>query len=267
MAGSELERVVRGGVALVGRLEGEVAFAFTERAGGVSEPPFSSLNLGAHVGDDPAAVEENRRRALAAMGAEDLLRRLLTANQVHGDNVVTVADASARALAEARSELARGADAVVCTAPDVPVMLLFADCTPVVLAAPGGFAVAHSGWRGTYAGIAGKAARLLARAIGCETAAIRAFIGPHILGDEYEVSADLLAKFSLRFDNISIAEPAMLDMSAAIRSSLEEAGVPPCAIHDPHLSTMRQNDRFFSYRAERGTCGRHAAIAFMRRAR
>ena len=259
-----LERRIRGGVALVGSFGGEVDFAFTERSGGVSKEPYASLNLGLHVGDNPACVAENRRRVLLALDAAGLEPRLLTANQVHEDAVVVVSAAGEEALARAREELAAGADAVVCTVPDVPVMLLYADCTPVVLTAPGAFAVVHSGWRGTYARIAAKAACVLAREAGCDPSAVSAFIGPHILGDEYEVSAELLQKFALQFDNIELTGSRCLDMSAVIRISLEEVGVLPCAIHDAHLSTMRLNDRFFSYRAEGGTCGRHGAVALMR---
>ena len=73
----ELERTVDGnGVALVGGTCGRVRFAFTERTGGVSKAPYESLNLGTHVGDDPAAVAENRRRVLVALGIEDALLNL-----------------------------------------------------------------------------------------------------------------------------------------------------------------------------------------------
>ena len=144
----ELERLVNDtGVALVGSLEGPVAFGFTERTGGVSKPPFASLNLGSHVGDAPEAVQENRRRVLAALGCEEALGRLIVPNQVHGDHVVTVSSSDAAALGEARAEATAGADAVVCTVPGVPVLLCFADCVPVIVVCPGGFAVVHSGWR------------------------------------------------------------------------------------------------------------------------
>ena len=143
----------------------------------------------------------------------------------------------------------------------------FADCTPVVLTAPGGFAVVHSGWRGTLARISGKAACVLARETGSSPEEVSAYVGPHILGSEYEVSDELLHTFCLQFANMNITRPARLDMSAAVRTSLEESGVPPCAIHDEQLSTMSRNDRFFSYRAENGVCGRHGAIAYMPSAR
>ena len=89
-------RIFDNGVVLDGCWDGRVRFAFTERTGGVSLPPYASLNLGSHVGDDPAAVAENRRRALASLGAVGLQERLLVPNQVHGDTVVRVAPTERR---------------------------------------------------------------------------------------------------------------------------------------------------------------------------
>lgn len=252
------------GVALDGDLTGRVVWAFTERTGGISLPPYSSLNLGTHVGDEGHAVLENRRRVLAALDADDAFENLLVPNQVHGDHVVVVDEASSGAIGRARDEISQGCDAIVCTVPGVPVMLCYADCAPVVLTCKNAFAVVHSGWRGTYARIAGKTARALMDAAGCVASDLSAYIGPHILGDEYEVSADLLMMFSKQFDNIKITVHRTLDLSECIRQSLEEVGVLPCEIHDLQLSTVRQNERFFSYRAEQGICGRHGAVAYMR---
>lgn len=262
-AGME-RRTFANGVAMVGSFAGPVAFGFTERAGGISKEPYATLNLGTHVGDDPTAVAENRRRVLDALGCAGDEDRLIVPNQVHGDHVAVVRASDTAAIEAARAEVAAGADAVVCTAPHVPVMLCFADCVPVVLTAPGGFAVVHSGWKGTYAGIAGKAARELAGATGCAAEQVRAYIGPHILGDEYEVSPELIARFEERFRGVRPCGPRLLDLSACIAQVLARAGVPAANIEDPGLSTVRQNDRFFSYRAEGGVCGRHAAVAVLR---
>lgn len=259
-----MRRIDHDGVTLVERCDSHVTFAFTERSGGVSEPPYASLNLGSHVGDDPFAVQENRRRVLEALGCSDCADNLLVPNQVHGDRVIVVKEQGAEYLEDIRECILEGADAIVCTTTQVPVMLCFADCVPVVLVAPGGFAVVHSGWKGTYARIAGKAARVLRAETGCDFTDLKAFIGPHILADEYEVSAELIHKFSLQFDNISTFGPRLLDLSRAIRQSLEETGVRSCDIHDLGLSTMQLNDRFFSYRLENGVCGRHAAVCVMR---
>lgn len=243
--------------------DGTVAAAFTERTGGASESPYASLNLGSHVGDDLAAVMENRRRVLAALGCAGDFERLLAPNQVHGDCVAVVREGSDDELARVREQIAEGSDAIVCVAAHVPVMLCFADCVPVVLTCPGGFAVIHSGWKGTIARISAKAASILCETAACPAISVRAYIGPHILGDEYEVSQELMERFCAEFGWVNVGDSCMLDLGRAIRQALVETGVPEDAICDLGLSTVRCNDRFFSYRAEKGTCGRHAAVAFM----
>lgn len=256
------ERFVRHGVALdtdPNAAGTGVTFCFTERTGGVSPAPFSTLNLGFKGGDDPKNVRENRERVFRALEAEDLLDTLAVPNQVHGDEVVVID----RDAVHVREALDAGADAVVCTLPGQAVMLLYADCTPVVLVAPGGFAVIHSGWRGTLAGIAGKTARLLSEACGCACSAIAAYIGPHISGASYEVSAELLETFEGRFGACARWGERRLDLSACVASSLRDVGVEPERIVDCGLCTAQLTDRFFSHRAEHGSTGRHAAVAFM----
>lgn len=243
--------------------DGTVAAAFTERTGGASESPYASLNLGSHVGDDLAAVMENRRRVLAALGCADDFERLLVPNQVHGDCVAVVREGSDDELARVREQIAEGSDAIVCVAAHVPVMLCFADCVPVVLTCPGGFAVIHSGWKGTIARISAKAAGILCETAACPADSVRAYIGPHILGDEYEVSQELMERFCAEFGWVDTGDSRMLDLGRAIRQALVETGVPEDVICDLGLSTVRCNDRFFSYRTEKGTCGRHAAVAVM----
>ena len=184
-------------------------------------------------------------------------------NQVHGDCVAVVREGSDDELARVREQIAEGSDAIVCVAAHVPVMLCFADCVPVVLTCPGGFAVIHSGWKGTIARISAKAASILCETAACPAISVRAYIGPHILGDEYEVSQELMERFCAEFGWVNVGGSRMLDLGRAIRQALVETGVPEDAICDLGLSTVRCNDRFFSYRAEKGTCGRHAAVAVM----
>ena len=245
---------------------GGVTFAFTERTGGVSAAPYASLNLGDRCGDDPAAVAENRRRALAAIGADACAGALVTPHQVHGDTVVVVREASGPAHDEAVRLAGAGADAVVCTAPDVPVLLCFADCVPVVICAPGGFAVAHSGWRGTIARIAQKTAGVLMAETGCSASDLRAYVGPRIGGVDYEVSAEMVRDFSAEFGEgvlVGVAARRKLDLGYAVACALTDAGVTRNNLAMAPGSTASSTDRFFSYRAEHGVCGRHAALAVM----
>ena len=115
MGAPRLNRLSAHGVTFLGDAgrPGGVAFAFTERTGGVSAGPWSSLNLGAFCGDDPAHVRENRRRALCALGAGGLLGRLVSPRQVHGDRVVVVSSATDGAVSVAQAKAEAGADAIV----------------------------------------------------------------------------------------------------------------------------------------------------------
>lgn len=262
-----LDRYVSNGVTLLGDKSrpGGVTFAFTERTGGVSKPPYESLNLGSRCGDDPEAVETNRSRALVALGAGEVASNLVTPCQVHGDEIVVVRSNVRQELERAREAATAGADGIVCLVPDVPVLLCFADCVPVVLVTDGAFAVIHSGWRGTEKRIAAKAARVLCDESGCDPQDVLAYVGPHILGDDYEVSEELLLRFEREFGTIVRVpgKPRNLALGPAIVSALETVGVRQCHVLDSMLSTARNVNRFYSFRAEDGKCGRHAAIAWM----
>lgn len=253
------------GVTLLGDTDrpGGVTFAFTERSGGVSVGPYASLNLGDSCGDKPAAVERNRELALHALSPSADPARLINPRQVHGDRTVCVTDASPEALAEARTQARLGADAVAVSVPGVPVLLCYADCVPVVIVCEGGFAVVHSGWKGTYARISSKAAAALSRITGAHPRTMKAYIGPHILGVEYKVDWDLAERFASAFGTGVIAGSRNVDLGACIAQTLEMAGLDPANICDEQISCFSQQDRFFSYRASGGTCGRHGALAIM----
>lgn len=259
-----LSRYRAGGVTLWGApCASGVTLAFTERTGGVSTGVWSSLNLGDACGDDAASVAENRSRALAAVGAGAFRERLVNPRQVHGDHVVCVRGAGGEELARARAEARAGSDAVVCVASGVPVLVCVADCVPLVLVGPGGFAVVHSGWRGTEAQIAAKAARALARELGCGTDALSCVMGPHVQGRDYEVSPELAARFVARFGAQASPDGRHLYLERCIRESLVSAGVPEDAVAWSGESTAARPERYFSWRASGGATGRLGAIALM----
>ena len=238
-----------------------VTLAFTQRMGGVSRPPYSSLNLGLNCADDPSCVEENRRRALKSLGLSCYQDYLLAPHQVHGDYIEVIKDRSPQSIEAAKKRIAKGCDGIVVCTKGVPVMLCFADCVPVILVAPGGFAVVHSGWRGTFAKIAQKAAIALMDETGCTPNDVLCYIGPHIQGEDYEVSGELLDKFKAEFGSIVQVGRSNLRLSAAILSCLGDVGIAPEHIYVSSISTPQNTARFYSYRAEEGLCGRHGAIA------
>lgn len=242
-----------------------VRVAFTGRPGGVSAPPYDELNLGTHVGDDPAAVERNRAAVLEALGAPGAA--LLALNQVHGTRGVLVGSSDAASLEEARVRAGEGADFAVVEAPDVAALLCFADCASLIVVSPTGrFAVAHAGWRGAVAHIAGKAARALAArdAAGeghADPASYNAYIGPHIRSECFECGEEVVDAFLEEFGARAAADPRHVDLSAALAADLVRAGLDPARILDSEVCTKCHPDEYFSYRASGGVCGRHGAIA------
>lgn len=241
-----------------------VVFGFSERSGGVSGSPYTSLDLAAHVGDDPVHVDENRARLLKAVGLIAFRGRLTVPDQVHGDRVSVVDSLTAGSGGRASGGRPPipGTDALVTTEPGIPLMLCFADCVPIVLLAPGpGVAVAHAGWRGALDSIAGTTACELARVAGCRVSELTAYIGAHIRACHYSVSPDIMSQFCNTFGTVARADSGGLDLDAVVTASLVDAGVAPCSIARLGTCTSEATDRFFSYRAEDGRTGRHSAFA------
>lgn len=220
--------------------EGARVWFFT-RKGGVSEPPFDSLNISLKVGDDPDAITENRNRIRNAMDG----RESAWVRQVAGDGVVRVSGPG----------LAGEADALVTDEEGFSLVVAVADCVPVALIGDeaGEVAMVHSGWRGTIAEIAAKAVREM------DEDCIRAYIGPCIRGCCYEVSEELAEKFAERFGP-EVVEGRYLDLPRAIERNLEEVGVGK--VHDLGLCTGCRTDLFFSHRKQGPETGRNlAAVA------
>jgi YfiH family protein len=226
----------------------------TTRAGGVSEGPFASLNLGLRSGDEERAVAENRRRLRAALPQEPKWLR-----QVHGALVVdadTLADMSTEA-----STVEPEADAAVARRPGTVCAVMVADCVPVLLADRAGtaVAVAHAGWRGLAAGVIENAVTRM----GVAPRDVLAFLGPGIGPRAFEVGADVRDAFLARDPRADAAfaprSPGkwLADLYALARQRL--AGIGVASVHGGGLCTHSDPQRFFSYRRERVT-GRMAAV-------
>lgn len=246
--------------------------AFTTREGGVSEGCYGSLNLGSHVSDDLASVQENRRRVQQAFGCED--GALIVPNQVHGDVVLNVgepgklgAPLSEGAESEACELAAQGADGLIVNAAGAAALLCYADCVPVVIVSPTGrFAVVHAGWRGVDNLISVKTVRMMAQAdefeLGTNAAAqYNVYIGPHIGPECFETGADVYAKFVAQFGEACAFDDTHIDLAEGLRIQLQQVGVVASRICDLGKCTVCGNDEFFSYRGQGGICGRHGAFA------
>ncbi|HEY2954347.1 MAG TPA: peptidoglycan editing factor PgeF [Candidatus Eisenbacteria bacterium] len=220
---------------------------FTTRRGGVSDPPYDSLNLGRTSGDREDAVAENRRRALAALGLDGA--RLATAGLVHGSAVAEVRDAGHAPACDALLTRERGLVLAVTTA----------DCLPIILTAPGIVAVAHCGWRGTAAGLPRAAVVACGAAAGMAPDQITAHLGPCIRPCCYEVGPEVARKFPARVSTW-VEGRHRLDLAEAARRQLVDSGVPPESIHDTAACTCCAPDWYFSHRRDGARYGRHWAL-------
>lgn len=218
----------------------------TDRSGGVSTGPYASLNLGDHVGDEPGAVAENRRRVARAAGVGP--GALVIVRQVHGDRVLEATE----------SAPASEADALVTEESGLALAVLVADCLPVAIVDPGGprVAVVHAGWRGLAGGV-------LANALGrfADPARLHAFIGPSVSARAYQVGPEVAEHFegvegALERD---VADRFRLDLRRVAVAQLRAGGLAPGAV-DVARAVTDGGATFFSDRAQR-PCGRFALVA------
>ena len=222
---------------------------FSTRAGGVSEGPYESLNLGILTEDDPEHVQENRARLATATGVDPWL--VAMGWQVHGTEVLEWAEPPPEGgFATPGAELPR-VDGHVTSQPGVALLVLVADCLPVALAGGGSVAMVHGGWRGLAGGI-------LERALERFDEPPAAAIGPGIGPCCYEVGEEVLDAFA-GLDGV--ADGRMLDLRAIARAKLHDAGVS--RIEQVDLCTSCREDLFFSHRRDGGVTGRQAGLAWI----
>ena len=251
---------------------GEVVHAFSSRQGGVSRPPFATLNLGQSVGDDLTLVEENRRRFFVTFGIDSA--RIVRAKQVHGNAVLRVDAGLVRRPGFPRCLLEKPAefDAFITELPDVALVVSTADCLPILIHDPVRRAVAavHAGWRGTAQRIAAEAVLAMQAAYGTDPADCRAVLGPGIRGCCFEVDAPVIEAMAAALPGWEAhATPTRpghcrLDLAGVNRAVLEEAGVRSDRIEDAGLCTACRTDLFFSHRAEKGRTGRMMNFILLR---
>lgn len=221
---------------------------FTTRLGGVSEPPYESLNLGLRMGDRSDAVRTNRRRLADALGLEP--RRVLFGRQIHDAGLEwREAPPEPSPFAEPGQRLGE-ADGQVSGAERLAMMVLGADCPPVLIAGPGGVAALHCGWRSLAAGIIARGVE----AVGA-TAAV---VGPGIGRCCYEVGDEVRARFASLGDGI--ASGRMLDLEEVARRLLTHAGVGEVELAG--LCTRCNPDLFYSARRDGERTGRQGGLVW-----
>jgi polyphenol oxidase len=237
---------------------------FSLRGGGVSRPPFDSLNLARSVGDELEHVAENLRRFAAAVGFDP--SRLYEVSQVHGAEV-----ACADAAHEPATLRATQADALLASAPDSAVGVRVADCVALLLADPdsGQVAAIHAGWRGTAAHVAPRAVAALCAQAGTAPDRLLAALFPHIGAEAFEVGdevAELVAASAPGEPGVVVrgAGKPHVDLARALCAQLCAAGLAPQAIERVPGCTFSDRERFFSYRRDGAASGRHLAVILPR---
>jgi YfiH family protein len=229
-----------------------VGVAVTDRHGGVSRPPWASLNLAEHVGDDAPAVAANRQQLTAAL--DPGIDALVGMQQVHGAEVVVVDEVPAAPPT---------ADALVTRTRGIALLVLVADCTPILLSdrRAGVVAAVHAGRRGLAAGVLPAALTAMER-LGARPDRIYALVGPGICPEHYEVPAamrDEVAKAAPGSGTATSSGSPALDIRAGLLRQLHAAGVrrqvvlPQCTAED---------EQFFSHRRD-GVTGRFGAVVWM----
>jgi YfiH family protein len=230
------------------------------RLGGVSEGPFSSLNVGNSVGDDKAAVVENHARVYDRLGLSP--DGVASPRQVHGNHVVQV-------MAGDGGQLFPNTDGLVTATPGVGLLLRFADCQPILLydRVHHALGLIHAGWRGVAQGIARRAVEAMREAFGSQPQDLAAGLGPAIGPCCYTVGHKVAAAMGYALPDWNQAmvldgeDRWRLDLSAANSQQLAAEGVQQ--IESAGLCTACNLAEFYSHRGQEGRAGRFAVVAYL----
>ena len=247
---------------LLGRWPGLVQATFT-RIGGVSAPPYDTLNVSFAVQDDHERVRANRELMAAAIEWDPA--RIVSARQVHGRRAVAVGRGAVGAPD------VPDCDALVTDEPGVLLLMKFADCVPITLWDPVRRVVAlvHAGWRGTVLGAPAAALELMVRRYRSRPSDVVAAVGPSIGPCCYQVGKDVAILASRTFAGTDVlqgghAGEIRLDLWAANAETLMRAGVMEENIAIAGICTRCRSDLFFSHRAAGGRTGRFGVVAGIR---
>ena len=230
--------------------------AVSTRRGGVSKGYLASLNLGHSVGDDLESVEENLRRLAATLGVrrEDFV----SPHQVHGRRIVRVG------LGD-RGAIIPNADGLITDEPNVPLLLRFADCTPVLVYDPAHRAIGlgHAGWKGTVSMLARALVAAMEREFGSNPAEMAGAVGPAIGPCCYQVGPEVVAvveeNLGPEFLSRRTADGhANFDLWEANRCQLLDAGLR--SVEVAGICTSCHRDMFFSHRGDGGHTGRFGVV-------
>ena len=235
--------------------EDVVTHAVSTRIDGVSKPPFDSLNLALHVGDEPENVIANRKKFVQSLGFK--LSDIVTPNQVHGEKIFRVDENYRGCGCKNYADSIPETDALITNVPKLPLMLCFADCVPIFFVDVENRAIglAHGGWRGTFKKIAAKTLLKMGDEFGTRPENCLIGIAPSIGACCYEVGGEVLDKCKIAFpknvDELLIERDGkiFLDLWRANVVQLLEIGACEENIDVANECTCCNDGWYFSYRA------------------
>lgn len=233
----------------------ELTHAIWTRRGGVSQPPYDSLNLSYSVGDEPGHVRQNRRRVRQVMAVDELI----SVGQVHGTNTLILTAQNISAAAQGMT----GIDILMSDLPGVGLLIKQADCQAVGLYDPVRRVIAnvHCGWRGNVHNVIGQAVRQLQDAFGSHPGDLRAGISPS-LGPCCAQFINYQEEFPPHLWSYQV-RPGFFDLWRLSFDQLQQAGLAPRHIQVARVCTRCQEEDFFSYRRQKHT-GRNGTILALR---
>lgn len=245
-----------------------IKHGISARLGGASKQPYNSLNLGLHMNDNVNDVIINRQLFCEAIGMRS--ERLVTAQQLHTDRVTVVKSESIGKGARDYSEAIEATDALITDVAEIPLMLFFADCVPVLIVDPvqQAVGVVHAGWKGTVAKIAQKTILAMQTTFGTVPQDCLVGIAPSIGPCCYVVDEVVVNQLKKQFENWEeLIRPTgdrwYLDLWKANCRQLEQIGVKNSNIVVSGVCTACNHELFFSYRKENGCTGRMGAAIIL----
>lgn len=242
----------------------EIYHFVSTRIGGFSSPPYDSLNLGFHIKDNPETVLKNREQLALTLGIP--LSNFTVSKQIHDCNVEVITE-DLRGDGAFQATM-HEADAMVTDIPDICLMVLQADCVPILFfdSKKKVIGIAHAGWRGTVRFVAQNTVRVLREKYRSSAHDILVGIGPSIGPCCYEVGLEAFEQIKKTFHNgkdciyhETSDNKAYFDLWEANKVQLVQMGIPEKNIEISRICTCCNHCLFFSYRHQKGETGRFGA--------
>ncbi len=238
----------------------DVTAVFTTRHGGISKAPFESANLAFHVGDNPSDVVANHDILAHTLGYNRI--GLIHMRQIHSDRIVIIDETL-------DFNTPPECDALITNRPATPLMVMSADCTPILIYDPVQRVIAavHAGRAGALNAILPKTIAAMEKAFGCNQRDLHIVMGPSIGGCCYEINETIGAECdALGYKNAlqRVEGKVFLDVNTILLQQLKRMNIPSEQIEISGECTSCKSDEYFSYRADKQHTGRIAGVIILR---